>query len=75
VSILVALDRGQRERALREAIRDGRLPADARLPSSRGLAAEGYLQTRQGAPVRVAHGVRAQPARPPAPVATGAVRL
>jgi GntR family transcriptional regulator / MocR family aminotransferase len=31
------------------------------------LAAEGYLQTRQGAPVRVAHGVRAQPARPPTP--------
>lgn len=86
------LDRGgelplhqQLERALREAIRDGRLPADARLPSSRGLAAElgvsrgvvtatydqlaaeGYLHTRQGAPVRVARGVSAQPARPPAP--------
>ncbi len=31
------------------------------------LAAEGYLETRQGAPVRVARGVRAQPPRPPAP--------
>jgi GntR family transcriptional regulator/MocR family aminotransferase len=31
------------------------------------LAAEGYLQTRQGARVRVADGVRAQPPRPPAP--------
>ena len=75
----------QLERTLRDAIRDGRLPAGARLPSSRGLAgelglsrgvvtsaydqlaAEGYLETRQGAPVRVARGVRAQPPRPPAP--------
>jgi GntR family transcriptional regulator/MocR family aminotransferase len=73
----------QLERALRNAIRDGRLRAGARLPSSRGLAAElgvsrgvvtsaydqlgaeGYLQTRQGAPVLVAHGVRAQPGRRP----------
>jgi GntR family transcriptional regulator / MocR family aminotransferase len=31
------------------------------------LAAEGYLQTRQGAPVRVAAGVRAHAPRPPAP--------
>jgi len=31
------------------------------------LVAEGYLQTRQGAPVRVAAGVRAQPPLPPAP--------
>jgi GntR family transcriptional regulator/MocR family aminotransferase len=31
------------------------------------LAAEGYLQTRQGAPVRVAPGVRAQAPRPPTP--------
>jgi GntR family transcriptional regulator/MocR family aminotransferase len=72
----------QLERALRDAIREGRLRAGAQLPSSRGLAAElgvsrgvvtvaydqlvaeGYLQTRQGAPVRVARGVRAQP--PPA---------
>lgn len=71
----------QLERTLREAIRDGRLPAGARLPSSRGLAAElgisrgvvtsaydqlgaeGYLETRQGAPVRVAHGVRVHPPR------------
>src|SRR5262245_55515597 len=76
---------GQLERSLRAAIRDGRLAAGARLPSSRGLAAElgvsrgvvtsvydqlaaeGYLETRQGAPVRVAEGVRAQPPRPPAP--------
>ena len=31
------------------------------------LAAEGYLQARQGANVRVAHGVRAQAPRPPTP--------
>jgi GntR family transcriptional regulator / MocR family aminotransferase len=31
------------------------------------LVAEGYLQTRQGAPVRVAEGVRAHPPRQPAP--------
>jgi len=31
------------------------------------LAAEGYLQTKQGAPVRVARGVRAQPPRAPTP--------
>jgi GntR family transcriptional regulator / MocR family aminotransferase len=92
VDLLVELDReGERplyeqlERALRDAIRDGRLAAGARLPSSRSLAAElglsrgvvtsaydqlaaeGYLETRQGAPVRVARGVRAQPPRPPAP--------
>jgi GntR family transcriptional regulator/MocR family aminotransferase len=75
----------QLEHRLRAVIRDGRLAAGARLPSSRGLAAElgvsrgvvtsvydqlaaeGYLDTRQGAPVRVAQGVRAQPPRPPAP--------
>jgi GntR family transcriptional regulator/MocR family aminotransferase len=75
----------QIERTLRDAIRDGRLEAGARLPSSRGLAAdlgvsrgvvtsaydqlvaEGYLETRQGAAVRVAAGVRAQGPRPPAP--------
>jgi GntR family transcriptional regulator/MocR family aminotransferase len=75
----------QLERSFRGAIRDGRLQAGARLPSSRGLAAElgisrgvvtsaydqlvaeGYLETRQGAPVRVARGVRAQPSRPPTP--------
>ena len=92
VDLLVTLERdGERplyeqlERALREAVRDGRLAAGARLPSSRALAAElgvsrgvvtsaydqfvaeGYLETRQGAPVRVARGVRAQPPRPPAP--------
>jgi GntR family transcriptional regulator / MocR family aminotransferase len=78
----------QLERALRTAIRDGRLPPDAPLPSSRGLAgelgisrgvvtsayeqlaAEGYLETRQGAPVRVARGVRSQPPKPPAPSLT-----
>jgi GntR family transcriptional regulator/MocR family aminotransferase len=31
------------------------------------LAAEGYLETRQGAPVRIARGVRGNPSRPPAP--------
>jgi GntR family transcriptional regulator/MocR family aminotransferase len=92
VDLLVELDRRgetplheQLERALRDAIRAGRLRAGVRLPSSRGLAgqlgvsrgvvsaayaqllAEGYLETRQGAPVRVASGVRAQPPRPPAP--------
>lgn len=92
VDLLVELDRRaeaalheQLERALREAIRTGRMRAGSRLPSSRGLAgqlgvsrgvvtaayeqlvAEGYLETRQGAPVRVASGVRAQPPRPPSP--------
>lgn len=92
VDPLVELDRGgdlplyeQLERTLREAIRAGRLPAGARLPSSRALAgelgisrgvvtsaydqlsAEGYLETRQGAPARVARAMRAQPPRPPAP--------
>src|SRR5947209_17280353 len=96
VDLLVELDRvgprpmyEQLERTLRDAIRDGRLPAGARLPSSRSLAAElgisrgvvtsaydqlsaeGYLETRQGAPVRVATGVRAHPARSPAPALLG----
>lgn len=75
----------QLERALRDAVREGRLQAGARLPSSRALAtelgisrgvvtaayeqlgAEGYLQTRQGAPVRIAEGVRAHGPRQPAP--------
>lgn len=92
VDLLVELERHveqplyqQLERTLRAAIRDGRLAAGVRLPSSRALAAElglsrgvvtaaydqlvaeGYLETRQGAPVRVAEGVRAHPPRPPAP--------
>jgi GntR family transcriptional regulator/MocR family aminotransferase len=92
VDLLVELDREgewplyeQLERTLRSAVRDGRLRAGARLPSSRGLAAElgvsrgvvtsaydqlaaeGYLETRQGAPVRVARGMRAHPPRPPTP--------
>ncbi len=92
VALLVELDRDgdlplheQLERFLRDAIRDGRLQPEGRLPSSRGLAedlgisrgvvtaaydqlaAEGYLHTRQGAPVRVAPGVRAQPPRPAPP--------
>jgi GntR family transcriptional regulator/MocR family aminotransferase len=92
VDLLVELDRhGERplfeqlERTLRDAIRDGRLRAGARLPSSRALAAElgvsrgivtsaydqlvaeGYLETRQGAPVHVARGIRAQPPRKPTP--------
>jgi GntR family transcriptional regulator/MocR family aminotransferase len=72
----------QIERSLREQIRSGRLPADTRLPSTRGLAgelgvsrgvvteaygqlaAEGYLTTSQGAPVRVAKAVRAASDRP-----------
>ncbi|HEU4977429.1 MAG TPA: PLP-dependent aminotransferase family protein, partial [Solirubrobacteraceae bacterium] len=89
VELLVEIDRDgeaplhqQLERALRDAVRAGRLPAGTPLPSSRGLAAElgvsrglvtaaygqlaaeGYLESRQGAPVRVATGVRAQ-APPP----------
>jgi GntR family transcriptional regulator/MocR family aminotransferase len=74
----------QIERSLREQIRSGRLPAGARLPSTRSLAdelgvsrgvvtesygqlaAEGYLRTSQGAPVRVAGAVRAAASRPPA---------
>jgi len=92
VGLLLSLDRDgdlalheQLERALRDAIRAGRLRAGAPLPSSRGLAgelgvsrgvvttafeqlaAEGYLDTRQGAPNRVARGVRAQASPPPAP--------
>jgi GntR family transcriptional regulator/MocR family aminotransferase len=88
--LLIDLDRGddlplheQIERALRDGIRDGRLAAGTRLPSTRGLAAElgvsrgvvseaygqlaaeGYLLTRQGAPVRVARTVR--PVRPREP--------
>ncbi len=82
--LLIELDRAgelplheQLERSLRQNIRSGRLPAGARLPSTRGLArelgvsrgvvteaygqlsAEGYLETRQGAAVRVARAVRA----------------
>jgi GntR family transcriptional regulator/MocR family aminotransferase len=74
----------QLERSLRENIRRGRLPAGARLPSTRALAselgvsrgviteaygqlgAEGYLETRQGAAVRVAKAVRAAVPRAPA---------
>jgi GntR family transcriptional regulator / MocR family aminotransferase len=47
VDLLVEIDRHaelplyeQLERILREAVRDGRLPAGSRLPSSRSLAAE-----------------------------------
>jgi GntR family transcriptional regulator/MocR family aminotransferase len=79
----VELDRGselplheQLERALREDMRSGRLLSGARLPSTRGLAAqlgvsrgvvsaaygqlaaEGYVVTRQGAPIRVARAIR-----------------
>ncbi len=92
VDLLVELDRGgglplheQLERTLRAAVREGRLRAGARLPSSRALAAslgisrgvvtsaygqlaaEGYLEARQGATVRVSHGVRAQAPPPPTP--------
>jgi GntR family transcriptional regulator/MocR family aminotransferase len=89
--VLLSVERGgaalheQVERSLRDAVREGRLQAGTRLPSSRALAAElgisrgvvtaayeqlvaeGYLQTRQGAPVRVAEGVRAHAPRPAAP--------
>jgi GntR family transcriptional regulator / MocR family aminotransferase len=89
--LLVSLDREadvplheQLERSLREDIRSGRLPGGARMPSTRGLAAElgvsrgvvteaygqlaseGYLNTRQGAPVRVTTAVRASISRAPA---------
>jgi GntR family transcriptional regulator/MocR family aminotransferase len=91
-ALLVELDRDddaplheQLERSIREGVRAGRLAAGARLPSSRGLAAElgvsrgvvseaygqlaaeGYLIASQGAPVRVAHTVRAPGPRAPAP--------
>ncbi len=91
VELLVELDRGgelslgeQLIGSIREAIRAGRLPPGAALPStrllaaelsvSRGLvseaysqlAAEGYLSTRQGAPVRVSAAVRAATQRAPA---------
>jgi GntR family transcriptional regulator / MocR family aminotransferase len=89
-SLLLRLDREselplheQIEQAIRDGIREGRLTAGTRLPSSRALAAElgvsrgvvteaygqlaaeGYLLTRQGAPVRIARAVR--PARPREP--------
>lgn len=88
--VVVTLDRArelplheQIECSLRDQIRSGRLPAEARVPSTRALAAalgvsrgvvteaygqlaaEGYLRTRQGAPVTVAgfvHGVERPPA-------------
>jgi GntR family transcriptional regulator/MocR family aminotransferase len=91
LELLVEIDRDgelplheQIESSLREKIRSGRLPAEARLPSTRGLAtelgvsrgvvteaygqlaAEGYLTTSQGAPVKVAKAVRASVERPPA---------
>jgi GntR family transcriptional regulator/MocR family aminotransferase len=89
--LLVRLDRDadvplheQLERSLREDIRSGRLLGGARMPSTRGLAAElgvsrgvvteaygqlaaeGYLNTRQGAPVRVTTAVRASIPHAPA---------
>ena len=89
--LLIEIDRAgelplheQIERALRERIRTGRIPAGTRLPSTRALArelgvsrgvvteaygqlaAEGYLATSQGAPVRVATAVRAASPRTPA---------
>jgi GntR family transcriptional regulator/MocR family aminotransferase len=91
VSLVLRLDRQgelplheQIERAIRDGIREGRLAAGARLPSTRALAdelgvsrgvvseaygqlaAEGYLLTRQGAPVRVARTVRPAQPRPSA---------
>ena len=89
--LLVSLDRSselplheQLERALREDIRQGRLPAGMKLPSTRGfaarlgvsrgvvteaygqLAAEGYLEARQGAAVTIARAVRSSVPRAPA---------
>jgi GntR family transcriptional regulator/MocR family aminotransferase len=89
--LLIEIDRAgelplheQIERSLRESIRRGRLPADTKLPSTRGLAlelgvsrgvvteaygqlsAEGYLETRQGASVRVARAMRAAVTHTPA---------
>jgi GntR family transcriptional regulator/MocR family aminotransferase len=91
LELLVELDRGgelslgeQLIGGIREAIRAGRMPPGAALPSTRGLAAElgvsrgvvteaysqlaaeGYLTTRQGAPVRVSAAVRAFTPRAPA---------
>jgi GntR family transcriptional regulator/MocR family aminotransferase len=91
-SFLIGLDRDaemplheQIEQSIRADVRAGRLAAGARLPSSRGLAAElgisrgvvseaygqlaaeGYLVASQGAPVRVAHTVRATARRHPSP--------
>ena len=80
------------ERALRQAMRDGRLAAGSTLPSSRSLArdlgvargtvsaaygqlaVEGYLELRQGAPVRVRWVPRRQPASAAAPAQPAAVR-
>jgi len=87
-SLLLRLERDgelplheQLEGAIRDGVREGRLAADTRLPSSRTLAAElgvsrgvvteaygqlaaeGYLVSRQGAPVRVARTVRPARAR------------
>lgn len=86
--LLVEIDHASRlplheqlERSLRADIRDGRLPAETRLPSTRSLAgalgvsrgvvseaygqlaAEGYIETRQGAAVRVARAVRGAASR------------
>ncbi|MET0559467.1 MAG: PLP-dependent aminotransferase family protein [Solirubrobacterales bacterium] len=75
----------QVERAVRDAVRGGRLAPGTRLPSTRALAAElgvsrgvvteaygqlaaeGYLLTRQGAPVRVARAVRPPRQQPASP--------
>lgn len=80
------------ERALRDGMRDGRLPVGSALPSSRSLArdlgvargtvsaayrqlaAEGYLELRQGAPVRVRWTPRRRPPSSPPPARRAAAR-
>jgi GntR family transcriptional regulator / MocR family aminotransferase len=97
LDLLMDLDRaaGLRdgiERALRDGMRDGRLPVGSPLPSSRSLArdlgvargtvsaayrqlaAEGYLELRQGAPVRVRWTPRRRPSSSPPPARPAAAR-
>ena len=97
MDLLVDLDRaaGLREgieRALRDGMRDGRLPVGSTLPSSRSLArdlgvargtvstayrqlaAEGYLELRQGAAARVRWAPRHRPPSPAPPASPAAAR-
>ena len=97
MDLLVDLDRaaGLREgieHALRDGMRDGRLPVGSTLPSSRSLArdlgvargtvstayrqlaAEGYLELRQGAAARVRWAPRHRPPSPAPPASPAAAR-
>ena len=97
MDLLIDLDRaaGLREgieRALRDGMRDGRLPVGSTLPSSRSLArdlgvargtvstayrqlaAEGYLELRQGAAARVRWAPRHRPPSPAPPASPAAAR-